>query len=58
MVRPEALLIDRQGAAQIWLGLCKPVRGLKQLGQIVDANGDVGMLGPETLLIDRQGAAR
>ena len=39
------------------LGLGQPVGGLQQQGQVVEADGDVGVVGPEALLVDGQRAA-
>ena len=57
MVLPEALLIDREGAAHQRFGLGEPVGGLEQRRQVVEAHGDVGVVLPEALLIDGEGAA-
>ena len=57
MIRAEAFLVDGQRAAHQGLGLGKPVRGLKQLRQIVEADGDLGMIGAEAFLVDGQRAA-
>ena len=39
------------------LGLGKPVRGLKQLRQIVEVSGHIGMIGAEAFLVDGERAA-
>jgi hypothetical protein len=36
------------------LGLCEPFGGLQQLRQVVEADGDIGMLRPVAFLIDCQ----
>ena len=48
---------SRQCPAHQRLGLGQPVRVLEQHGQVVEADGDVGVLGAEALLVDRQRAA-
>ena len=55
--RPEALLIDGEGAAHQRFGLGQPVGGLEQLRQVVEAGGDVRVVGPEALFVNLQGAA-
>ena len=50
MVRAEALLVNRQRPPHQRLSFRKPVRGLKQLGQIVEADGDTRMVLPEARL--------
>ena len=57
MLGPEALLVDGERAAIERLGLGQPVGVPQQLGQVVEADGDVGMLGPEALLVDGERAA-
>src|SRR5437763_1133606 len=47
---------DRYASLAQPLGLRQTVRGLKQLRQVVEADGDVGMLGPEAVFVDGQGA--
>ncbi len=57
MIRPVALLVDRERAAHQRLGLGEAVRGLKQLREIVEVGRHIGMIGPEALLVDRERAA-
>jgi hypothetical protein len=52
MVGPEAPFVDGERAPHQGLCLGQPVGRLQQLGQIVEADGDVGMVGPEVLLVD------
>ena len=40
------------------LGLRQPVRGLKQLRQIVEADGHLGVIRAEALLVDGERAAQ
>ena len=42
MILAEALLVDGQRAAHQRLGLRQPVRGLKQLRQVVEVCGHLG----------------
>jgi len=39
------------------LGFGQPVRGLKQRGQVVEADGDFRVFGSEALLVDVEGSA-
>ena len=57
MTGAEVLLVDGERAAHQGLGLGKPVRVLKQLRQIVEADGHLGMLGAEAFLVDGERAA-
>ena len=57
MAGAEAFLVDGQRAAHQGLGLGKPVRGLKQLRQIIEVYGHIGMAGAEAFLVDGQRAA-
>ena len=57
MVGAEALLVDGESAAHQKLGLGQPVGFLQQLGQVVEADGDLGMVGSEALLVDGECAA-
>ncbi len=57
MIGAEAGPGDREGAAHQRLGLGEAVRGLEQLGEVVEADGDVGVIGAEAGLGDREGAA-
>ena len=54
----ETLLVDGERAAIERLGLGQTVGGPQQLGQVVEADSDVGMVGVELLLIDGERAAR
>lgn len=44
MIPAEARLVDGESPAHQGLGLGEPVRSLKQLRQIVEANGDGGVV--------------
>ena len=55
MIR-QARFQDGQRAPHQGLGLRKAVRGLKQLRQIVQVSGHVGMTGAEAFLVDGQRA--
>ena len=57
MIGAEAFLVDGKRAAHQGLGLGKPVRGLKQLRQIVEVRGHIGMIGAEAFLVDGERAA-
>ena len=53
---PKLLLVDGERAAHQRLRLGDPVGGLQQLGQIVEADGHVGMVGAEAPLVDGERA--
>ena len=57
MIRPEALLEDRQRTAIKRLGLAKPVRVLEQPSEIVEVCRHFRMIRPVARLVDRQRAA-
>ena len=57
MIGAEAFLVDGERAAHQGLGLRKTVRGLKQLRQIVEVSGHIGMIGAEAFLVDGERAA-
>ena len=57
MVRAEGLLVDLQRAAHQRFGLRQTVGGFQQLGQIVEADRDIGMLGAQARLGDGQRAS-
>ena len=50
-------LVDRQGPAVERLGLGQAVGGLQQRRQVVEADGDVGVVRAVAALVDRQGPA-
>ncbi len=56
MLRPERLLLDRQGALVERLGLGIAALGGIQERQVVKRAGDVWVRGPKRRLVDRQGA--
>jgi hypothetical protein len=43
--------------AHQWLGLPQPVGGLQEMGQIVEADGNVWVVDTEIFFVDGQGAA-
>jgi hypothetical protein len=57
VLRPIARLKDRQRAAHERLGLGRPVHGLQQQREILEAFRDATMLGSVAGLVDRQRAA-
>ena len=56
MIGAEALLVDGERAPHQGLGVLEPVRGLQELRQIVEADGDVWVIGAEALLVDGERA--
>ena len=56
MVGAERLLRDRQRALEERLGVGVAALGSVQLGQVVERDGDIGVVGAERLLADRQRA--
>ena len=57
MIRPIALLVDRERAAIERLGLGEAVRGSEQPREIVEAARDIGMIRPVALPRRSRGAA-
>ena len=57
MVRPEAVLENRERAAHQRLGLGEAVRVLKQLREIVEVARHIGMIRAVALFVDRERAA-
>jgi hypothetical protein len=57
MSKAQASFEDGEGPAHQGLGLSEPVRGLQQRGQVVEADGDVGMVVAEGALGDGEGPA-
>jgi hypothetical protein len=48
----QALLEDVDHAAQLRLGLLQAVGGLKQHGQVVEVDGDVGVIRADCLVVE------
>ena len=57
VIGAEAFLVDGERAAHQRLGLGEPVRGLEELRQIVEVDGDVGVIGAVGFLVDGERAA-
>src|SRR5689334_19484860 len=58
MTRPERLFLDRKRANQQTFGFRRPALPRENKREVVEAGGDIGMIGPQCLFPDDQGTPR